>query len=204
MLNIEVNRSAEGVERYFDRELAVSDYLMKEPGVWGGRGAERPSWRGRANTVCHIVAKLFSERNELIDTLSEERESTPEEERRIAQQERDSKTTKLFHGKAEIEHWRQQMGSERWDSITPEVAKAGPQLELPIDPREIAVEAYFSKHSVARDRVLTAEILMQLPGVKASPSFLRRTPALRTHAKPDSRRERFKDSNSGRNARTCL
>ena len=29
MLNIEVNRSAEGVERYFDRELAVSDYLMK-------------------------------------------------------------------------------------------------------------------------------------------------------------------------------
>ena len=41
MLNIEVNRSAEGVERYFDRELAVSDYLMKEPGVWEGRGAER-------------------------------------------------------------------------------------------------------------------------------------------------------------------
>ena len=34
MINIEVNRSAEGVERYFDRELAVSDYLMKEPGVW--------------------------------------------------------------------------------------------------------------------------------------------------------------------------
>jgi predicted nucleic acid-binding protein len=29
MLNIEVNRSAEGVERYFDRELAVSDYLMR-------------------------------------------------------------------------------------------------------------------------------------------------------------------------------
>ena len=41
MLNIEVNRSAEGVERYFDRELAVSDYLMKEPGVWAGRGAQR-------------------------------------------------------------------------------------------------------------------------------------------------------------------
>jgi len=41
MLNIEVNRSAEGVERYFDRELAVSDYLMKEPGTWAGRGAER-------------------------------------------------------------------------------------------------------------------------------------------------------------------
>jgi hypothetical protein len=31
MLNVEVNRSAGGVERYFDRELAVSDYLMKEP-----------------------------------------------------------------------------------------------------------------------------------------------------------------------------
>jgi conjugative relaxase-like TrwC/TraI family protein len=41
MLNIEVNRSAEGVERYFDRELTVSDYLMKEPGIWAGRGAER-------------------------------------------------------------------------------------------------------------------------------------------------------------------
>ena len=51
--------------------------------------------------------ELFSKRNELIDTLSEERESTPEEERRIAQQERDSKTTKLYHGKAEIENWRQ-------------------------------------------------------------------------------------------------
>ena len=46
MLNIEVNRSAEGVERYFDRELAVSDYLMKEPGTWAGRGAERLGLRG--------------------------------------------------------------------------------------------------------------------------------------------------------------
>jgi len=46
MLNIEVNRSAEGVERYFDRELAVSDYLMKEPGVWAGCGAERLGLRG--------------------------------------------------------------------------------------------------------------------------------------------------------------
>jgi conjugative relaxase-like TrwC/TraI family protein len=41
MVNIEVNRSADGVERYFDRELAVSDYLMKEPRIWAGRGAER-------------------------------------------------------------------------------------------------------------------------------------------------------------------
>ena len=38
MLNIEVNRSAEGVERYFDRELAVSDYLMKEPFAADGTG----------------------------------------------------------------------------------------------------------------------------------------------------------------------
>jgi AAA domain/TrwC relaxase len=46
MLNVEVNRSAEGVERYFDRELALSDYLMKEPGTWAGRGAERLGLRG--------------------------------------------------------------------------------------------------------------------------------------------------------------
>ncbi len=46
MLNIEVNRNAERVERYFDRELAVSDYLMKEPGIWAGHGAERLGLRG--------------------------------------------------------------------------------------------------------------------------------------------------------------
>jgi hypothetical protein len=332
MLNIEVNRSAEGVERYFDRELAVSDYLMKEPGIWAGRGAERLGLRGpvqrsqfvallrnenpttgkrltaRRNTsrqengetvsnrqvgyglvfgvpkslsvylaitgdqVVENIARsavdetmrameaemqckvrkgglhedrrtgemlyskffhrdsrpinglsdphwhvrqfrgliadkgyfqeyfhtllaqrlmesgyklrrtdrgwhqwemacitdrevqLFSKRNELIDTLSEERESTPDEESRIARHERDSKTTKLFRGKAEIENWRQQMAPQRWDSITPEVAKEGPQANLPIDPREVAVEAYFDKHSVARARVLTAEILKRACG----------------------------------------
>jgi conjugative relaxase-like TrwC/TraI family protein len=46
MLNIEVNRSAEGMERYFDRELTGSDYLMKEPGIWAGRGAERLGLNG--------------------------------------------------------------------------------------------------------------------------------------------------------------
>ena len=69
MLNIEVNRSAEGVERYFDRELAVSDYLMKEPGIWAGRGAERLGLRGRGPTITvrSIVAKRKSDDGQTAD-----------------------------------------------------------------------------------------------------------------------------------------
>ena len=55
MLNIEVNRSAEGVERYFDRELAVSDYLMKEPGIWAGREAERLGLRGSSMSTASFT-----------------------------------------------------------------------------------------------------------------------------------------------------
>ena len=63
MLNIEVNRSAKGVEQYFDCELAVSDYLMKEPGIWAGRGAERLGLRGPGTTVAvrSIIAKRRSD-----------------------------------------------------------------------------------------------------------------------------------------------
>jgi conjugative relaxase-like TrwC/TraI family protein len=57
--------------------------------------------------------ELFSKRKELIDTLSEERGSTPQEERQIAHHERDSKTTKLFYGAAEIKNWCPQMGPQR-------------------------------------------------------------------------------------------
>ena len=60
MLNIEVNRSAEGVERYFDRELSVSDYLMKEPGMWAGLGAERLGLRGPVQ-LSQFVALLRNE-----------------------------------------------------------------------------------------------------------------------------------------------
>jgi hypothetical protein len=43
-------------------------------------------------------------------------------------------------------------------------SQRGPQLELPINPREVAVEAYFAKHSVARARTMTAEILKRACG----------------------------------------
>jgi hypothetical protein len=62
MLNIEVNRSAEGVERYFERELTVSDYWMKEPGIWAGRGAERLGLRGPVERS-QFVAWLQLQRN---------------------------------------------------------------------------------------------------------------------------------------------
>jgi conjugative relaxase-like TrwC/TraI family protein len=60
MLNIEVNRSGEGVKRYFERELAVSDYLMKEPGVRAGRGSDRLGLRGPVQRT-QFVALLRNE-----------------------------------------------------------------------------------------------------------------------------------------------
>ena len=48
------------MERYFDRELAVSDYLMKEPGVWAGRGADRLGLRGPVERT-QFVALLRNE-----------------------------------------------------------------------------------------------------------------------------------------------
>jgi conjugative relaxase-like TrwC/TraI family protein len=38
--------SAEGAGNYFDVALKKSDYYAKEPGVWGGKGAERLGLRG--------------------------------------------------------------------------------------------------------------------------------------------------------------
>ena len=63
MLNIEVNRSAKGVEQYFDCELAVSDYMMKEPWYmgWTRSGAVRTTWPGTTVAVRRIVAKRKSD-----------------------------------------------------------------------------------------------------------------------------------------------
>ena len=65
MLNIDVNRSAKGVEQYFDCELAVSDYLMKEPGIWAGRGAERLGLRGPVQRS-RRTTKLWAKRQDEI------------------------------------------------------------------------------------------------------------------------------------------
>jgi hypothetical protein len=60
MLNIEVSRSREDVERYFNCELAVADCLMKEAGVWARLGAERLGLRGSVQRR-HSVALLRNE-----------------------------------------------------------------------------------------------------------------------------------------------
>ena len=80
MLNIEVNRSAEGVERYFDRELAVSDYLMKEPGIWAERlGLRGPIQRSQfiallrnenPTTGKRLTARMNTSRQEDGETVS--------------------------------------------------------------------------------------------------------------------------------------
>ena len=85
MLNIEVNRSAEGVERYFDRELAVSDYLMKEPGIWAGRGAERLGLRGPVQRS-QFVALLRNENPTTGKRLTARIEHKPAGRRRNGQQ----------------------------------------------------------------------------------------------------------------------
>jgi conjugative relaxase-like TrwC/TraI family protein len=79
MLNIEVNRSAEGVERYFDRELAVSDYLVKEPGIWAGRGAERLGLRGSVQRS-QFVALLRNENPTTGKRLTARRNTSREED----------------------------------------------------------------------------------------------------------------------------
>ena len=107
------------------QRLMESGYKLRRP--------DRGWHQWEMGCITDREVELFSKRHELIDTLSEERGSTPEEEKLIAQQERASKTTKLFSGKAEVENWRQQMGAQRWDWVTPEGAKEGPQLELPIN-----------------------------------------------------------------------
>src|ERR1700693_44267 len=85
MLNIEVNRSAEGVERYFDRELAVSDYLMKEPGIWAGRGAERLGLRGPVQRS-QFVALLRNENPTTGKRLTARTNTSRQEGRRKGQQ----------------------------------------------------------------------------------------------------------------------
>ena len=85
MLNIEVNRSAEGVERYFDRELAVSDYLMKEPGIWAGRGAERLGLRGPVQRT-QFVALLRNEDPTMRQTADGADEYEPSGKRRNGKQ----------------------------------------------------------------------------------------------------------------------
>ena len=78
MLNIEVNRSAKGVEQYFDCELAVSDYLMKEPGIWAGRGAERLELRGPVQRS-QFVALLRNENPTMGKRLTARRNTSRQE-----------------------------------------------------------------------------------------------------------------------------
>jgi conjugative relaxase-like TrwC/TraI family protein len=46
MLRVIMSVSAEGAGNYFDVALKKSDYYAKEPGMWGGKGAERLGLKG--------------------------------------------------------------------------------------------------------------------------------------------------------------
>jgi hypothetical protein len=62
MLNIEVNRSAEGVERYFDRELGerLLDERARDMGGTRG-GTARTAWSNTTFAVRSVVAKRKSD-----------------------------------------------------------------------------------------------------------------------------------------------
>lgn len=47
MLRITTIHSGEGAQRYFDAALSTADYYAKEPGMWGGKAAQRLGLEGR-------------------------------------------------------------------------------------------------------------------------------------------------------------
>ena len=90
--------------------------------------------------------ELISKRNELIDALSEERESTPEEKRPIAQQAADSKTTKFFLRQGRDRELVSANGTGALGLNNARSSKEGINSNCQ-SIREMAVEADFAKHS---------------------------------------------------------